>query len=133
MFDFPSSGREGGDTIGQNDKGLWTRERIPKDAYFFYRSVWSSEKTIYITERRHNVRPCNVPFIKIYSNAQSIELTVNERSLGIIKRSELPNSNNTVFVWNNVNINKNEKNTVTAKATFDDDTIKYDKVCWYGE
>ena len=34
---------------------------------------------------------------------------------------------------NNVNIKKNEKNTVTAKATFDDDTIKYDKVCWYGE
>ena len=55
------------------------------------------------------------------------------RSLGIIKRSELSNSNDTVFVWNNVNINKNEKNTVTAKATFDDDTIKYDKVCWYGE
>ena len=133
MFDFPSSGREEGDTIGQNDKGLCTRERIPKDAYFFYRSVWSSEKTIYITERRHNVRPCNVPFIKIYSNAQSIELFVNDRSLGIIKRSELPDSNNTAFVWNNVNIKKNEKNTVTAKATFDDDTIKYDKVCWYGE
>ena len=32
-----------------------------------------------------------------------------------------------------VTINKNEKNTVTSKATFDDDTIKYDKVCWYGE
>lgn len=133
MFDFPSSGREEGDTIGQNDKGLCTRERIPKDAYFFYRSVWSSEKTIYITERRHNVRPCNVPFIKIYSNAQSVELIVNDRSLGIIKRSELSNSNDTVFVWNNVNINKNEKNTITAKATFDDDTIKYDKVCWYGK
>ncbi len=130
---FSFQGSWEGDTIGQNDKGLCTRERIPKDAYFFYRSVWSSEKTIYITERRHNVRPCNVPFIKIYSNAQSIELIVNDKSLGIIKRSELPNSNDTVFVWNNVNINKNEKNTVTAKATFDDDTIKYDKVCWYGE
>lgn len=87
------------------------------------------EKTICITERRHNVRPCNVPFIKIYSNEQSIELIVNDSSLGIKKRSELSNSNDTVFVWNNVNINKNMKNTITAKATFNDDTIKYDKVC----
>lgn len=87
------------------------------------------EKTICITDRLHNVRPCNVPFIKIYSNAQSIELIVNDSSLGIIKRSELSNSNDTVFVWNNVNINKNMKNTITAKATFNDDTIKYDKVC----
>lgn len=64
---------------------------------------------------------------------QLLELIVNGRSLGIIKRSELPNNNNTVFIWNNISINKNEKNTIIAKATFNDDTVKYDKVCWYGD
>lgn len=32
MFDFASDGRQEGDTKGQNDKGLVTRKREPKDA-----------------------------------------------------------------------------------------------------
>lgn len=35
MYDFASDTREEGDTMGQNDKGLITRKRIEKDAFFF--------------------------------------------------------------------------------------------------
>lgn len=133
MFDFASAGREEGDTKGQNDKGLVTRERVPKDVYFFYRSVWSNEKTVYITERRHTIRPCDVPFVKIYSNAQSVELFLNDRSLGKINRSELPDIADTVFVWNSVYLDRSRNNTLVSKAFFEDGTIKYDKVIWNGE
>ncbi|MDO4945826.1 MAG: hypothetical protein Q4E74_11590 [Ruminococcus sp.] len=53
---------------------------------------------------------------------------MNGKSLGIIKRSGFLNNPDTVFVWNRIRINKNENNTITAKATFDNDTIKNDKV-----
>lgn len=133
MFDFASAGREEGDTKGQNDKGLVTRQRVPKDVYFFYRSVWSKEKTVYITERRRAIRSSYVPFVKVYSNAQSVELILNDRSLGIISRSELPNNADTVFVWNNIHLDKGSNNTLVSKAFFEDGTIKYDKVIWNGE
>ena len=133
MFDFASAGREEGDTKGQNDKGLVTRERVPKDAYFFYRSVWSKERTVYITERRRKKRSCDVPFVKIYSNAQSVELFLNDMSLGKINRSELPNIADTVFVWNSVYLDRGRNNTLVSKAFFEDGTIKYDKVIWNGE
>ena len=133
MFDFASAGRVEGDTKGQNDKGLVTRERVPKDVYFFYRSVWSKEKTVYITERRRTIRSCDVPFVKIYSNAQSVELFLNDRSLGKINRSELPDIADTVFVWNSVYLDRGRNNTLVSKAFFEDGTIKYDKVIWNGE
>ena len=107
MFDFASYGRTEGDTKSQHDKGLCTRERIPKDVYFFYRSVWSSEKTVYITERRHEFRACNVPFVKVYSNADAVELCINDVSHGRISRSELSDDESTVFVWKNIKINLN--------------------------
>ena len=90
MFDFASYGRTEGDTKSLNDKGLCTRERIPKDVYFFYRSVWSSKKTVYITERRHEFRACDVPFVKVYSNADAVELCINDVSYGRISQCELP-------------------------------------------
>ena len=106
---------------------------MPKDVYFFYRSVWSKEKTVYITERRRAIRSSYVPFVKVYSNAQSVELILNDRSLGIISRSELPNNADTVFVWNNIHLDKGSNNTLVSKAFFEDGTIKYDKVIWNGE
>ena len=106
---------------------------MPKDAYFFYRSVWSKERTVYITERRRKKRSCDVPFVKIYSNAQSVELFLNDRSLGKINRSELPDIADTVFVWNSVYLDRGRNNTLVSKAFFEDGTIKYDKVIWNGE
>ena len=129
MFDFASAGRKEGDTIGQNDKGLCTRERIPKDAYFFYRSVWSKEKTVYLTERRHTSRARNIPYVKVYSNAQSVELTINGKQSGVICRKDLPKDADTVFVWNNISLDC-EENIVVVKGVFVDGTAEFDRAVW---
>ena len=129
MFDFASAGRKEGDTIGQNDKGLCTRERIPKDAYFFYRSVWSKEKTVYLTERRHTSRARNIPYVKVYSNAQSVELTINGKQSGVICRKDLPKDADTVFVWNNISLDR-EENIVVVKGVFEDGTAEFDRTVW---
>lgn len=129
MFDFASAGRKEGDTIGQNDKGLCTRERIPKDAYFFYRSVWSKEKTVYLTERRHTSRARNIPYVKVYSNAQSVELTINGKQSGVICRKDLPKDADTVFVWNNISLDR-EENIVVVKGVFEDETAEFDRAVW---
>lgn len=55
------------------------------------------------------------------------------RKLSTLLRRNNVRPYNVPFIWNNVNINKNKKNTITAKATFNDDTIKYDNACWYGK
>lgn len=56
-------------------------------------------KTVYITERRHEFRACDVPFVKVYSNADAVELCINDVSYGRISRCELSDDENTVFVW----------------------------------
>lgn len=56
MFDFASDGRQEGDTKGQNDKGLVTRKRIPKDSFYFYKSVWNKEPMLYLTEKGFAIR-----------------------------------------------------------------------------
>ncbi|MGN0667560.1 MAG: glycoside hydrolase family 2 TIM barrel-domain containing protein [Huintestinicola sp.] len=133
MFDFASDGREEGDTKGQNDKGIVTRERVPKDTYFFYRSVWSKEKTVYIAERRHDPRPCNVPYVKVYSNAEKAELSINGASAGTLCKNDLPKDQDTVFLWKNIIIEKNRKNIILVKAEFDDGSVKSDTITWTGE
>ena len=129
MFDFASDGREEGDTKGQNDKGLATRERIPKDAYYFYKSVWNNKPMIHITEKRFAERPCLVPQVKVYSNALSVELFVNGVSVGAAKaEKDYP----TVFMWKEIKLKSGEKNIITAKACFGDEKYLEDTVEWTG-
>lgn len=132
MFDFASDSREEGDTKGQNDKGLVTRDRkIKKDAYYFYQSVWSDDKMVHITSSRYQERPCNVPELKVYSNAETVELFVNGVSAGVQKgSSELGKS--TIFIWENVTLVQNEKNEIKAVATYLDGSQKEDYVSWTG-
>lgn len=132
MFDFASDGRQEGDTTGQNDKGLVTRKRIPKDAYYFYKSVWSSSPMVHLTEKRFTERACQIPQIKAYSNADSVELFINDVSMGTVYRTELNPSYPTVFVWNNIAIEADRKNIITVKATMPDRTVHYDNAEWTG-
>lgn len=129
MFDFPAAGRREGDTAGINDKGLCTRERVPKDAYWFYRSVWSGEKTCRLTEKRFSQRPADVPEIRAYANAERAELLLNGVSLGFgeMTDSRLP----TVFVWKNVKLLQG-KNDLLLRAYYSDGTVLEDRVSWYG-
>lgn len=127
MFDFPAAGRREGDTAGINDKGLCTRERVTKDAYWFYRSVWSGEKTCRLTEKRFTERPANVPEVRAYANAERAELLLNGNSLGFgkVPDNRLP----TVFVWKDVKL-RSGKNDLLLRAFYFDGTVLEDGASW---
>ncbi|MBE6901502.1 MAG: glycoside hydrolase family 2 protein, partial [Ruminococcaceae bacterium] len=129
MFDFASDVREEGDTKGQNDKGLVTRERIPKDAYYFYKSVWNSEPMVWLTDKRFSGRSRLIPEVKAYSNAGRAELFVNGVSIGEgVHDAQLP----TVFVWKNVALAAGD-NSVIVRAYFSDGRVMEDCVEWSAE
>ncbi len=129
MFDFASDGREEGDTKGQNDKGLATRERVPKDSFYFYKSVWNSDPMLHITEKRFIKRPCIIPQIKAYSNAVSAELFINGIPQGKGHRSAL---SPTVFIWTDKQIECGKENSVTVRAVFSDGSVMEDNAVWTG-
>lgn len=132
MFDFSSNGRQEGDTEGQNDKGLATRERVPKDSFYFYKSVWSDAPMLHITEKRFKNRPSLVPKIKIYSNAERVELFINGNSVGTVERKDLDPNCSTVFVWENIAINADKENEIKARACFSNGEILEDRALWFG-
>lgn len=133
MFDFASDGRREGDTKGQNDKGLVTRERVKKDSFFFYKSVWNDEPMVHITEKRFTSRPCQVPLVKVYSNAERAELFVNERSCGTIEGQSLDPLYPTVFTWKNVSLEVGKENKIKAVAYLRDGNVLEDTAVWVGE
>lgn len=133
MFDFASDGRQEGDTRGQNDKGLVTRRRVPKDSFYFYKSVWNDEPMLYITEKRFKKRPSKVPRVKVYSNAECVELFVNGTSMGIVYRSDIDPLYSTVFIWKNISISINKENEIKAAAHFSDGKIIEDTALWTGK
>ena len=127
MFDFASDGREEGDTKGQNDKGLCTRERLPKDAYYFYKSVWNPEPMVWLTDKRFSPRPIPVPVVKAYSNAEKVGLYVDEKFIGYGKKS------GTVFIWENVNISGRFMHKIRAIAEFSDEKYIEDEAVWVAQ
>ncbi|MCM1524920.1 MAG: glycoside hydrolase family 2 protein [Ruminococcus sp.] len=132
MFDFASDGRMEGDTKGQNDKGLVTRERVPKDAFYFYRSVWNNEPMLHLTEKGFTRRASSIPRIKAYSNAESVELFIDGISRGTVKRTDLDCGFSTVFIWENVKINEGRESKVVVKGAFSDGTVLEDNAVWTG-
>ena len=82
-FDFPSAGRNEGDSPGFNDKGLVSFDRrVKKDAYFWYQANWSSRPMAHIASRRHAQRQAAEVEVKVYSNQASASLRVNGVELG---------------------------------------------------
>jgi len=101
LFDSASAGRNetanGADARGINDKGLITLDRATKkDAFYWYKANWSHEKFVYITGRRASERTTALTSLKIYSNLEVVELTLNGRSLGE------QTSSDHIFTWNDV-------------------------------
>jgi len=113
MFDFASAWRSEGDTLGRNDKGLVTYDRkIKKDAFFYYKANWSDQPVIYITSRRHVERNNAETNIKIYSNCDNLNLTLNNKNCGKVIGS------NNVFVWEKIVLKKG-KNLIIITGTKD--------------
>ncbi|KAB0265570.1 glycoside hydrolase family 2 TIM barrel-domain containing protein [Microvirga brassicacearum] len=89
MFDFGSDLRNEGDAKGVNTKGLVSFDRkVRKDPFFFYKANWSGEPVTYITSRRHTNRAYPVTDVKVYSNADSVELSVNDMAAGTLRQEQ---------------------------------------------
>ncbi len=82
-FDFPSAGRNEGDSAGFNDKGLVNFDRsVKKDGYFWYQANWSAVPMVHITSRRHVQRAVADVQLKVYSNQPAVRLRFNGADLG---------------------------------------------------
>jgi beta-galactosidase len=112
MFDFGSDGRAEGDQHGINDKGLVTYDRrTKKDAFYYYRAIWSADPTVYVADRRFTPRAVERGPVKVYSNAAAVELSVDGRPLGA-QQPATPG----VFVWPDVQL-RTGPNVIRAAAT----------------
>jgi beta-galactosidase len=89
LFDFGSGLRNEGDTRGVNTKGLVSFDRKSrKDAFYFYKANWSEEPVTYVASRRYTERAYPVTDVKVYSNAQTVRLTVNGRDAGALRQQD---------------------------------------------
>ena len=78
MFDFGSGTRHEGDVGGVNTKGLVTFDRqIRKDPFYFYQANWSAEPVTHLADKRYSKRAYRFADVKVYSNADRINLLVN--------------------------------------------------------
>ena len=112
--DFASDGRNEGDHPGMNDKGLITYDgKTRKDTFYFYKANWSTEPVIYITQRRYTPRPMTDGPVKIYSNCDSVELSINGKSLG-----SKPGNDIRIFLFDKVQLQPGD-NKVEAKGVRD--------------
>jgi len=92
MFDFGSGIRHEGDIGGTNTKGLVSFDRkTRKDAFYFYKAHWSSEPVTHITEKRYVDRNLPTANAKVYSNANSVALSVNGRTIKTLMAADCPN------------------------------------------
>lgn len=99
MFDFATYLSNVGDTPGVNDKGLMTRDRqTRKDAFYWYKANWTNDPVLYITSRRFGDRPTDTVNVKVYSNLDAVQLSVNGMVLGTQA------STNHVFLWPGVQL-----------------------------
>jgi beta-galactosidase len=113
MFDFASSRRNEGDTVGRNDKGLVTFDRVTrKDAFYFYKTVWTSTPVVRIVGRRHVDRPDTNTNIKVYSNQPGLTLSV----AGVTVAAKPMLLQTGVYVWDNVCLPPDTTVTVSAAA-----------------
>lgn len=87
---------------------------------------------LHITEKRFARRPFRVPLVKVYSNAEKIELFVNGSSFGTVEKGNLDPLYSTVFIWKNVTLKINGENEIKAAAYFNDGSTAEDTAVWIG-
>lgn len=93
-FDFAVDSRNEGSQIALNDKGMVTRDRtIKKDTFYWYKANWTTEPMVYIAGRRFTPRYTCPPYVRVYSNCQTVELFVNGVSFGT------KTSDDHIFLW----------------------------------
>lgn len=121
MFDFGSDMRDEGGVQGRNNKGLVTFDRkTKKDAYFFYKSMWSDEPTLHVASKRFVDRHLDTIKVKVYSNLGEVTLYNNDDVVGTQK------GESNIFLFD-VEL-KRGKNVVVAKAGDINDAALFKKV-----
>lgn len=86
MFDFAADGRDEGGKHGVNQKGLVTMDRkTKKDAFYLYKSHWSSDPFVHICGRRYVNRAEDTTEIKVYSNQPEVTLFVDGKEVKTMK------------------------------------------------
>jgi beta-galactosidase len=91
MFDFGSGTRHEGDIGGTNTKGLVSFDRATrKDPFYFYQANWSDTPVAWITGRRYVERAYRVTDVRVYSNADTLKLSLNGREIGQRHAAECP-------------------------------------------
>jgi beta-galactosidase len=113
MFDFGSGIRNEGDLWGVNTKGLVTFDRkTRKDPFFFYKANWSREPVTHIVGGRYTDRVYTATDVKVYSNADSVQLVVNGAVAGTRTAAECPLRTCTFHV-----VLQQGANVMTARGT----------------
>ncbi len=81
LFDFAADGRDEGGKHGENQKGLVTFDRqTKKDAFYLYKAYWNkTEPFVHIAGGRYVDRTEAVTEIKVYSNQDTVTLSVDGR------------------------------------------------------
>ncbi len=111
MFDYGAAKRDWGEGTGIDDRGLVTFDRkYRKDAFYFYKANWNKETPmVHIVEKRWADRAKPVQTIRVYSNAEQVELLLNGTSLGAKTGSD------GTFVWENVEMRRGD-NALEARS-----------------
>lgn len=121
MFDFGSDMRDEGGVKGRNNKGLITFDRKKKkDAFYFYKSLWSKEPTLHITSKRFIKRHLDKIKVKVYSNLGEVTLYHNDDVV------ETQKNTSNIFVFE-VSL-KRGKNNITAKSGSIEDKAVFKKI-----
>ncbi|WP_241657502.1 glycoside hydrolase family 2 TIM barrel-domain containing protein [Aurantiacibacter suaedae] len=123
-FDFGTTVRAEGDAQDINTKGLVTYDRdIRKDAFYFYRAIWSDQPTVHVQGRRYVDRAYSVTDVRVNSNAPSTTLIVNGSEL-----APLSDCDQNVCVWQDVRLAAGE-NAIVARGSFDGGPVE-DAITW---
>ena len=116
-FDFAADARDEGGVVGRNNKGLITYDRkLKKDAYFLYKAYWTHDPMIHVAGRRWVDRAPEERNITVYTNCETVTLTVNGAEVATAKAVDH------AVVFENVALNDGE-NTITASCGAVSDTI----------
>lgn len=136
--DFSTPVRPDNPVPYMNQKGVAERDLTLKEAYYVFQSYWTDKLMAHIYGHSWPVRWGNAgeeKMVKVYSNAEQVELFLNEKSFGVKKRNSqdfpaaglrwnlvLNEGENTVRV-----IAKKGKETVSDTIRFQYQTAKWEK------
>ena len=126
MFDFGAAHRHEGDRPGINDKGLVTFDRkIKKDAFYFYKANWNSERMIHLTGKRCTERNHEKTSFMVFTNCGKAELFINGKSQGVQEADQYA-----TIEWKNISLqngtNKISVRTLSKPVLTDEFTVEKD-------